>query len=100
MSPSSPPSLPNPSTSCATASPDQLKAAIDAVLSMFTHVGNGCPMQLHRHENIIQRALSLHDRLWLCFIADGVHVPFVALGNYLRAASIDRCAVVTDAIAP
>ena len=29
-----------------------------------------------------------------------MHVPFVALGNYLRAAGIDRCAVVTDAIAP
>ena len=79
---------------------DQLKAAIDAGLTMFTHVGNGCPMQMHRHDNIIQRALSLHDRLWLCFIADGVHVPFVALGNYFRAAGIERCVVVTDAIAP
>jgi N-acetylglucosamine-6-phosphate deacetylase len=79
---------------------DQLKGAIDAGLSMFTHLGNGCPMQMHRHDNIIQRALSLSDRLWLCFIADGVHVPFVALGNYLRAATIDRCIVVTDAIAP
>ncbi len=79
---------------------DQLRGAIDAGLSMFTHVGNGCPMQMHRHENIIQRALSQSDRLWLCFIADGVHVPFVALGNYLRAATIDRCIVVTDAIAP
>lgn len=79
---------------------DQLNAAIDAGLTMFTHVGNGCPMQMHRHDNILQRALNLHDRLWLCFIADGVHVPFVALGNYFRAAGIERCLVVTDAIAP
>src|SRR5688572_25019334 len=79
---------------------DQLKAAIDAGVSMFTHLGNGCPMQVHRHDNIVQRALSLHDRLWLCFIADGVHVPFPALGNYLRAAGLDRTVVVTDAIAP
>jgi N-acetylglucosamine-6-phosphate deacetylase len=79
---------------------DELRAAADAGLKMFTHVGNGCPMQMHRHDNIIQRALSMRERLWLCFIADGVHVPFVALGNYLRAAGIDRCCVVTDAIAP
>jgi N-acetylglucosamine-6-phosphate deacetylase len=65
---------------------------------MFTHVGNGCPMLLDRHDNIIQRALSLAQSLWLCFIADDVHVPCVALGNYLRTAGIDRCIVVTDAI--
>ncbi len=76
----------------------QLHAAIDAGLSMFTHLGNGCPLQMHRHDNIIQRALSCADRLWLCFIADGVHVPFFALRNYLRAAGTERCVVVTDAI--
>ncbi len=79
---------------------DELRGAIDAGLSMFTHVGNGCPMHLSRHDNIVQRALSLADRLWLCFIADGAHVPFVALGNYLRLARPDRSIVVSDAIAP
>jgi N-acetylglucosamine-6-phosphate deacetylase len=79
---------------------DQLQQAIDAGLSMFTHVGNGCPMQMHRHDNIIQRALSLADRLWLCFIADGAHIPFAALGNYLKLANEDRTVIVTDAIAP
>jgi N-acetylglucosamine-6-phosphate deacetylase len=79
---------------------DDLHRAIDAGLSMFTHVGNGCPMLMHRHDNIVQRALSLADRLWLCFIADGAHVPFTALGNYLKFAGYDRCIVVTDAIAP
>ena len=77
---------------------NELEAAIQAGLSMFTHVGNGCPMLLDRHDNIIQRALSLARSLWLCFIADDVHVPCAALGNYLRAAGIDRCIVVTDAI--
>ena len=79
---------------------DQLRAAIDAGVAMFTHVGNGCPMVMHRHDNIVQRVLSLADPLWFCFIADGVHVPFVALHNYLRLAGWDRCLVVTDAIAP
>ena len=82
------------------ASLDELRGAVDAGLSMFTHVGNGCPMQMHRHDNIVQRALSLADRLWLCFIADGAHVPFPALGNYLRSAREDRSIVVSDSIAP
>ncbi len=76
----------------------ELEAAIQAGLSMFTHLGNGCPMLLDRHDNIIQRALSLAQSLWLCFVADDVHVPCVALGNYLTTAGIDRCIVVTDAI--
>lgn len=76
----------------------QLTACIDAGLSMFTHLGNGCPMEMHRHDNIIQRALSLREHLWLCFIADGVHVPFPALRNYLDLAG-DRGIVVTDAMA-
>ncbi|MES2708172.1 MAG: N-acetylglucosamine-6-phosphate deacetylase [Verrucomicrobiota bacterium] len=78
---------------------ETLKAAADAGLSMFTHVGNGCPQQLHRHDNIIQRALSLADRLWLCFVVDGTHVPPMALANYWRAAGgLDRVIAVTDAI--
>lgn len=75
---------------------DQLAGAIDAGLSMFTHVGNGCPMVMNRHDNIVQRALHFSDRLWLCFIADGVHVPFVALGNYLRLTGMERAIIVTD----
>ena len=77
---------------------DQLNAACDAGLTMFTHLGNGCPIQMHRHDNIIQRALSLHDRLWLCFIPDGVHVPFFVLKNWLSGIGLERTIFVTDAI--
>jgi N-acetylglucosamine-6-phosphate deacetylase len=79
---------------------EQLQEAIDAGLTMFTHLGNGCPMQMHRHDNIVQRALSLCDELWLMFIADGAHVAYPALGNYLRTAGLERTIVVTDAVAP
>lgn len=79
------------------ASLDELRAAIDAGLSLFTHLGNGCPGTLPRHDNIIQRVLSLSDRLYIGFIADGVHVPFVALANYLKICG-ERAFIVTDAI--
>lgn len=77
---------------------DQLLAGCDAGLSMFTHLGNGCPVEMHRHDNIIQRVMSLHDRLWLCFIPDGVHVPFFVLKNWLRSVGLERTIFVTDAI--
>ena len=77
---------------------EQLERSIDAGLSMFTHLGNGCPLQMHRHDNVIQRVLSLADRLRICFIADGVHVPFVALRNYLTLVGTERAIIVSDAI--
>jgi N-acetylglucosamine-6-phosphate deacetylase len=84
------------------ASLDQLRRALDAGLSLFTHLGNAGPMHgMHRHDNIVQRALSLRDRFdFFTFIADGVHVPPFALRNYIDLVGIDRSIVVTDAIAP
>ena len=78
---------------------DELHAAIDNGLSLFTHFGNGCPAILPRHDNIIQRALSLRDRLTFTLIADGVHIPPFALKNYLDFLGIERVIVITDAIA-
>lgn len=76
-----------------------LRRAIDAGLSMATHLGNGCPVTLPRHDNVIQRLLAVSDRLWISFIPDGAHVPFFALRNYLAVCGLDRTIVVTDAIA-
>src|SRR5258708_6273026 len=81
------------------ASLDELKAAIDAGLTMFTHFGNGCPAVLPRHDNILNRVMSLRDKLWVSFIADGAHIPFFALKNYLAWFGTEKSIVVTDAIA-
>ncbi|MCA9260595.1 MAG: N-acetylglucosamine-6-phosphate deacetylase [Planctomycetales bacterium] len=77
----------------------ELQTAIEAGLTLFTHLGNGCPRMLDRHDNIVQRALSFASQLWTCFIADGVHIPLFALRNYLAVTGIDRAVVVTDAVA-
>ncbi|WP_442482961.1 N-acetylglucosamine-6-phosphate deacetylase [Aeoliella sp. SH292] len=77
---------------------DELRGAIDNGLSMFTHLGNGCPKLMDRHDNVVQRVLSVASDLWVCFIADGVHVPLFALCNYLDVVGIDRAIVVSDAI--
>jgi N-acetylglucosamine-6-phosphate deacetylase len=80
------------------ASMDELQAAMDAGLSMFTHFGNGCPGSLPRHDNILNRVMSLRGKLWVSFIADGAHVPFFVLKNYLDWFGTDKSIVVTDAI--
>jgi len=73
-----------------------LREAVDAGLSLFTHLGNGCPALLPRHNNIIQRTLALRSLPFVMFIADGIHVPCDALGNYLRCVGLDRVVMVTD----
>jgi N-acetylglucosamine-6-phosphate deacetylase len=80
------------------ASLDELRRGIDQGVKLFTHLGNGCPGLLPRHDNIIQRVLSLSDRMMISFIADGHHVPAVALRNYMRCVPHDRIVIVTDAI--
>lgn len=80
------------------ASRDQLQQGIDQGLKLFTHLGNGCPSLLPRHDNIIQRVLSLSDQFMISFIADGHHVPVFALRNYLRCVPNDNIVIVTDAI--
>ncbi|QDT07884.1 N-acetylglucosamine-6-phosphate deacetylase [Rubripirellula lacrimiformis] len=80
------------------ASLDQLQQAVDQGMSLYTHLGNGCPSQLNRHDNIIQRVIRLSDQMYVSLIADGHHVPNFALANYLRCIPHDRVIIVTDAI--
>ncbi len=80
------------------ASLDELIAAIDAGATIFTHLGNGCPRLMDRHDNIIFRALRLRDRLRFTVIADGFHIPRLLFENLLDWIPPDRMAVVSDAI--
>jgi len=63
-----------------------------------THLGNGCPLQLHRHDNIVQRLLA-RDELIACFIPDGIHLPRGVLKNLVRAKPAGRVLFTTDAMA-
>lgn len=77
---------------------DTLRARIDDGLSMFTHLGNACPLLLHRHDNIIQRVLAVSDRLTIGFIGDGIHVPYPTLKNFLAVTGLEKAFIVTDGI--
>lgn len=80
------------------ASLEQLERTLDAGLSLFTHLGNGCPHLLDRHDNIIQRALRFAERLKYSLIADGHHLPEVLFRNLLEWVPVDNLMVVSDAI--
>ena len=78
---------------------EQLYKAVDAGVSMWTHFGNGIPNTIPRHDNILQRVLSVREHLWICYIADGIHIPLFALKNYLDLTGTDHCIVITDCMA-
>lgn len=80
------------------ASLEDLERCIGQGLELFTHLGNGCPRLMDRHDNIILRALSLSDRLHFSLIADGHHVPSLLFGQLLRWVPLERLIVVSDAI--
>jgi N-acetylglucosamine-6-phosphate deacetylase len=73
-------------------------AAATAGLTLSTHLGNGVAHQQHKFDNPLMAQLA-EDALSACFIADGIHVPPQALRVMLRAKSIARSILVTDAVA-
>ena len=80
------------------ASEAEIDAAIRAGARFCTHLGNGCPLELPRHDNIVQRLLA-RDELTACFIPDGIHLPKGVLKNFVRAKPTGRVLFTTDAMA-
>ncbi|MEZ4698063.1 MAG: hypothetical protein R2832_16720 [Rhodothermales bacterium] len=80
------------------ASEADIDAAISAGATLATHVGNAVPLEMHRHDNVIQRLLS-RDDLIACFIPDGLHLPPFVLQNYFRAKPAGRAFFTTDCMA-
>jgi N-acetylglucosamine-6-phosphate deacetylase len=80
------------------ASLNDLRRCIDNGLTLFTHLGNGCPRLMDRHDNIIYRALRLKDQLSYTLIADSFHVPELLFRNLLDWVNPSRLSVVSDAM--
>lgn len=56
------------------ANTEQINMAIKAGLTLSTHLGNGIPLLLKRHPNMIWDQLAA-DELYACIITDGIHTP-------------------------
>jgi N-acetylglucosamine-6-phosphate deacetylase len=80
------------------ATPQQLADAIAAGATLATHLGNGCAQMLPRHPNVIWELLAA-DAVFASFIADGHHLPPATVKAMVRAKTVARSILVTDAIA-
>ncbi len=80
------------------ASADVLRQAVKAGATGFTHLGNACPQQLDRHDNILWRALDTSG-LTVSLIPDQVHVSPPLFRLVHRALSTEAIYYTTDAMA-
>jgi len=80
-------------------SPADVEACIAAGAKAFTHLGNGIPNEVNRHDNIVYTAL-VEDRASVMFIPDGHHLPDTMLKLYTRAVPLERLVAVSDAQYP
>ncbi len=77
----------------------QIAAAVASGATLSTHLGNGAHQLLRRHPNYIWDQLA-EDRLMAGFIADGIHLGAAFLKSAIRAKTVDRSVLVTDAATP
>lgn len=76
---------------------DDIQNAIKAGATMSTHLGNGCPQMVHRHNNMIWEQLAA-DELHAGLIVDGHHLSPAVVKSMVRAKGLSRSILVTDAI--
>ncbi|GAB2992718.1 hypothetical protein GCM10027284_07110 [Cyclobacterium sediminis] len=74
---------------------EQIQMAKEAGVSLATHLGNGVPLNLQRHPNIIWELMS-QEGVNASLIADGFHLPPSFLKVAFRAKG-DECLLVSDA---
>lgn len=73
----------------------QVRKAVEAGARMSTHLGNGIPLMVQRHPNLIWDQLA-EDSLYACIIADGIHIPdaFIKVVQKVKG---DNMMIVSDA---
>lgn len=73
----------------------QIKRAVEAGARMSTHLGNGVPLMLQRHPNMIWDQLA-EEHLTTGIITDGIHLPDAFI-KVVRKVKSDSMLVVSDA---
>jgi N-acetylglucosamine-6-phosphate deacetylase len=81
------------------ASHAELQQAVKAGAKSFTHLGNGCPQQLDRHDNILWRVLDTPG-LTVGLIPDKMHVSPALFRIFWKQFGAEKIWLTTDAVAP
>jgi N-acetylglucosamine-6-phosphate deacetylase len=79
------------------ASSEILREAVKAGASSFTHLGNGCPRELDRHDNILWRVFETKE-LMVSLIPDRIHISPSLFRIIHRNIGADSIYYVTDAM--
>jgi N-acetylglucosamine-6-phosphate deacetylase len=79
------------------ASAEILRQAVNAGATGFTHLGNGCPRELDRHDNILWRVLEA-EGLIVSLIPDQIHVSPPLFRLLHRLLPPDAVYYTTDAM--
>jgi N-acetylglucosamine-6-phosphate deacetylase len=79
------------------ATPEQVRDAVAAGATLSTHLGNGCAQMLPRHPNFLWEQLAA-DELLASLIVDGHHLPPATVKVMIRAKTVRRVVLVTDAM--
>ena len=80
------------------ASAEYIRAAVSAGAKLSTHLGNGAHAMIRRHPNYIWEQLAA-DELYASLIVDGHHLPSAVVKSMMRAKTLDRCILISDATA-
>ncbi|MFO1044378.1 MAG: amidohydrolase family protein [Planctomycetaceae bacterium] len=78
------------------ATPDQVRAAVEAGARLSTHLGNGAHAMIHRHRNYIFEQLA-DSRLTASLIVDGHHLPPGLVQTFIKVKSPKRTILTCDA---
>ena len=79
------------------ATPTQIHQGAEAGAQLNTHLGNGCPQFIDRHQTPIWAQLALRQ-LGASLICDGFHLPPDLVQVIHRMKGIDSCVLITDAV--
>jgi N-acetylglucosamine-6-phosphate deacetylase len=74
----------------------EIQAAVAAGASASTHLGNGCPALIERHQNPLWPQLA-HSALTALLITDGHHLPADFVRTVLAVKGASRTVVTSDA---
>ncbi len=80
------------------ASAEDIRAAVNAGAKLSTHLGNGAHAVILRHPNYIWEQLGA-DELNASLIVDGHHLPPAVVKSMMRAKTLERCILISDATA-
>jgi len=82
------------------ASLDTVRAAVEMGAVAYTHLGNGIPQQLDRHDNIVWRVFEHAKHLTVGVIPDRVHVSPLLFRTIHRVMPPEHIYYTTDAVSP